>query len=154
MADNDPHFTSDAHEFGLPTATQPKSPPLAFAKTSNDALAPLISHSTYPASSQTTDLGTSSGHSPMDRIGSPGSDKLGLDVVIEQQVMAIQLLHDAFAAERQSWTLERDSLHQRIAALESLLRSGNHYRYVDFSRKEMWQWRLRDLSSIFRCAFD
>ncbi len=49
-------------------------------------------------------------------------------VIVDQQASAIQLLHDAFAAERQAWSLERERLYFRIANLEKLLRTGNGYR--------------------------
>lgn len=51
-----------------------------------------------------------------------------LQVIVDQQANAIQLLHEAFAAERQVWSLEKDRLYQRIASLEQLLKTRDHYR--------------------------
>jgi hypothetical protein len=51
-------------------------------------------------------------------------------MIIDQQNHAISLLHDAFAAERQVWGMEKERLYQRIANLERLLKSGNHHRLV------------------------
>lgn len=55
-------------------------------------------------------------------------DGPALQTIVDQQANAIQLLHDAFAAERQVWSLERGSLYQRIAKLEQLLKNRDHYR--------------------------
>ena len=52
-----------------------------------------------------------------------------LQVIVDQQASALQLLHDAFAAERQVWSLEKDRLYNRIASLERLLKTRDHYRY-------------------------
>lgn len=66
----------------------------------------------------------------MDRL-SPGSgSKQHLQLIVDQQSNAIQLLHEAFAAERQVWSLEKERLYQRIANLERLLKTGDHYRLV------------------------
>jgi hypothetical protein len=102
-----------------------KSPPLAFEKTSNDSLAPLTS----PTRSRLGQLDNIARSPTMGRL-SPLQEGEGLDlqVVIDQQASAIQLLHDAFAAERQAWSLERERLHYRIANLEKLLRTGDGYR--------------------------
>lgn len=54
-------------------------------------------------------------------------DEQDLQVIVDQQAAAIQLLHDAFAAERQAWSLEKDRLHNRIASLEKLLKMGDGY---------------------------
>lgn len=103
-----------------------KSPPLAFEPTPNDALAPLTS----PPRSRMGQLDNISISSPtMGRL-SPlqAGDAQDLQVVIDQQASAIRLLHDAFAAERQAWSLERERLHHRIACLERLLKSADGYR--------------------------
>lgn len=55
-------------------------------------------------------------------------DEPALQAIVDQQANAIQLLHDAFAAERQVWSLERGSLYQRIAKLEQLLKNRDHHR--------------------------
>lgn len=52
-----------------------------------------------------------------------------LQVIVDQQANAIQLLHNAFAAERQVWVLEKERLYQRIDRLEQLLKNRDHYRY-------------------------
>jgi len=57
----------------------------------------------------------------------PTGTELDLQAIIDQQANALQLLHMAFAAERQAWSLERERMHQRIASLESLLRNGDHH---------------------------
>lgn len=103
-----------------------KSPPLAFEKTPNDALLPP------------TDTGNPTGGSlagsPSNNMGrasplSPGSmHEQHLQILVDQQANAIQLLHEAFGAERQAWVLEKERLYQRIASLEQLLKSGDHYR--------------------------
>lgn len=131
----------DASSFPGPTGTTPsvgelsaafakhkraKSPPLAFEKTSNDSLAPLASshqdsHSLGGGIGQATDMGR---HGPSQTNG----DSQDLQVVVDQQASAIQLLHDAFEAERKSWNLERDRLYLRIANLEKLLKTGDGYR--------------------------
>lgn len=103
-----------------------KSPPLAFAKTSNDSLAPLTSPSSQTA--PITDSASTLSHI-MGRLSParPGEEP-DLQVVVDQQAAAIQLLHDAFAAERQAWSLEKERLYQRIASLEKLLKTGDGYR--------------------------
>lgn len=114
----------------LAAQKRPKSPPLAFEKTPNDALAPLISppsdakpsyrnfHVTSPPSKGT-----------MGRLH-PSEQQEDLQVVVDQQASAISLLHDAFAAERQAWSLERERLYGRIARLEALVRRGEGHRYA------------------------
>lgn len=105
-----------------------KSPPLAFEKTPNDTLAPLTSP-TRPQS--TSILGAALSSPTMGRLNSPPpGDQQDLQVIVDQQTSAIQLLHDAFAAERQVWSLERERLYYRIASLEKLLRTGDGYRWV------------------------
>ena len=51
-----------------------------------------------------------------------------LQILVDQQASALQLLHEAFGAERQAWGLEKERLYQRIASLEQLLKSGDHWR--------------------------
>ena len=103
-----------------------KSPPLAFEKTPNDTLAPLTS----PLRLQSRAVESEALRSPtMGRLNSPPpADQLDLQVIVDQQASAIQLLHDAFAAERQAWSLERERFYYRIASLEKLLRTGDGYR--------------------------
>jgi hypothetical protein len=103
-----------------------KSPPLAFEKTPNDSLAPLTS----PTRSRIGQLDNISLSSPTMGRFSPlqSADAQDLQVVVDQQASAIQLLHDAFAAERQAWSLERERLHYRIASLEKLLKTADGHR--------------------------
>ncbi|GAB7360324.1 hypothetical protein MBLNU230_g8080t1 [Neophaeotheca triangularis] len=105
---------------------RPKSPPLAFEPTSNDALAPLISpppQSTTFASPPTSAMGRNS---------PPLGEGQDLQVIVDQQYNAITRLHEAFAAERQCWALEKERLHQRIGGLERLLRQrDNGHRYTE-----------------------
>jgi hypothetical protein len=105
------------------------SPPLAFAPTSNDSLAPLISPSSL--ASQRRDRNSFSSPSPQHSaiMGLQSPQEQDLQVIVDQQSSAIQLLHEAFAAERQVWSLEKDRLYQRIASLEQLLKNRDHYRY-------------------------
>ncbi|KAK3702212.1 hypothetical protein LTR37_015044 [Vermiconidia calcicola] len=100
-----------------------KSPPLAFEKTSNDALAPRI---TSPSQGEIgSGAAVPSPSAIMGRLDTHLSE--GLQIIIDQQANAINKLHDAFAAERQTWTLEKERLYQRIAKLERLLKSGDGY---------------------------
>ena len=105
-----------------------KSPPLAFDRTPNDALAPLTSPS--PSRTARVDLTSPrSGSAVMGRLGlGEAGEQQDLQVVLDQQASAIQLLHDAFAAERQAWSLEREGLYSRIGRLEGLVRRGEGYR--------------------------
>lgn len=66
----------------------------------------------------------------MGRLSPPpiASEAQDLQIIIDQQASAIQLLHDAFAAERQAWNSEKERLYTRIASLEKLLRVGDGYR--------------------------
>ncbi|RMX98075.1 hypothetical protein D0867_12564 [Hortaea werneckii] len=109
-----------------PAAPTRKSPPLAFAPTSNDALAPRIppfqNLDTAPLESHSDSRSTMGLASPQAQ-----GDEPALQIIVDQQANAIQLLHDAFAAERQVWSLERGSLYQRIAKLEQLLKNRDHY---------------------------
>lgn len=116
--------TSSSSSFSPPLAEAPpapkraKSPPLAFEKTSNDALAPLISP---PHAFQHPDPF----FSPPSHIMSPNGSALGgspdLQALVHKQSAAIAQLHSAFAAEREAWSCERESLYQRISSLEKLL---------------------------------
>lgn len=108
-----------------PDLTRPKSPPLAFDKSPHDALVPPSDTSSAGSTSsvdRSSNMGRRSPTAP------PTEHGAHLQVLVDQQASAIQLLHDAFAAERQAWSLERERLFQRIAGLEQLLKSGNHYR--------------------------
>jgi hypothetical protein len=58
----------------------------------------------------------------------PDGDAQELQGIVDQQASAIQLLHDAFAAERHAWNRERERLYYRIASLEKLLRNADGYR--------------------------
>ncbi|KAK4546550.1 hypothetical protein LTR36_001767 [Oleoguttula mirabilis] len=53
--------------------------------------------------------------------------ELALQLIVDQQAYAIQTLHEAFAAERMAWSLEKNRLYQRIASLEQLLKTSDHY---------------------------
>ncbi|KAF2719555.1 hypothetical protein K431DRAFT_228490 [Polychaeton citri CBS 116435] len=101
---------------------RPKSPPLAFEPTPNDSLAPLRS-----PQNQEPNMSPSIGFAGFKSPPIEAGDGQGLQVIIDQQSAAIRLLHDAFAAERQVWNLEKERLHQRIASLEKLLKTGNGY---------------------------
>ena len=113
-------------------AKPPRSPPMAFQITSNDSLyAPV--RPTQPA--------------PMPHFYSPEyvtspvtRQKLDYDVAdplqkelqtqIRKQGDALRLQHQAFAAERECWDLERDRLYCRVEALEGLLKAANGHRSV------------------------
>lgn len=121
-----PGTTPSVGELSADFAKQkrPKSPPLAFEKTSNDSLAPLTASQSSPPEGDADPLSSVMGRFSPPRAGSEHE----WQVVVDQQAAAIQLLHDAFAAERQCWSLEKDRLYQRIAKLERLLRAGDGYR--------------------------
>ncbi|TKA29761.1 hypothetical protein B0A50_03124 [Salinomyces thailandicus] len=105
-----------------------KSPPLAFAPTSNDSLAPLISPGVDVYTNISALRSRSRSPSPMGHMSPPApGEELGLQVIVDQQAHAIQLLHEAFGAERQVWCSEKIQLHQRIAKLEQLLNNRHHY---------------------------
>lgn len=113
----------------LPAAKRAKSPPLAFEKTSNDALvAPIASP---PLALQNTDPFLSPSGRIMSPNGSIFGDSPDLQAIIQKQAAAITKLHSAFAAEREAWTCERESLYLRISSLEKLLMSNSGHRYVD-----------------------
>ena len=103
-----------------------KSPPLAFEKTPNDSLLPL--NTPPPLDSEPAADGVNSPSQAMGRLSPFSGGTLDLQAIVDQQTNAIQLLHEAFAAERQVWSLEKDRLYQRIASLETLLKSGDHWR--------------------------
>lgn len=113
---------------------RPKSPPLAFERTSNDALIPPTqnrrSRSTSPSSRSNSNSNLNMGRaSPL----SPASNVGLLHVIVDQQHETIQGLHDAFAKERHTWGLERQHLLERVAQLEQLLKSDDHWRYCSMS---------------------
>ncbi|KAF2768133.1 hypothetical protein EJ03DRAFT_251053, partial [Teratosphaeria nubilosa] len=93
------------------------SPPLAFAPTANDSLGTGLWPTSRPSppSPSTAMMGL---RSPQER---------DMQVIVDQQNKALELLHEAFAAERQVWSLEKDRLYQRIASLEQLLRNRDHH---------------------------
>lgn len=100
-----------------------KSPPLAFEETPNDSLYPLV-----PGHSHNS--GTTS--PAKQRVGDTQSDDMiDLHSLVRQQASAIDLLHNAFGAERQAWIMEREKLYLRIAKLERLLNAGNGHRQVN-----------------------
>ncbi|TKA65164.1 hypothetical protein B0A55_09664 [Friedmanniomyces simplex] len=61
-----------------------------------------------------------------------GEGEMDLQVIVDQQANALQLLHEAFAAERQVWSLEKERMYQRIASLEQLLKTRDHHSLVSF----------------------
>lgn len=97
----------------------PRSPPLAFEPTPNDALAaPLSPPHDYLVDSLAV--------SPsMDKQNPLSDDERKLQVIVEKQARLIESLHETFADERKIWGLERERLHQRIARLEGLLKHGD-----------------------------
>jgi hypothetical protein len=101
-----------------------KSPPLAFEPTPNDALAARI-----PQSNSHSNI-TSPPRASSD-MGPPQAshDPQQLQIVIDQQAAALQMFHNAHAAEREAWYSERDRLYARIASLEKLLRAREGHRY-------------------------
>ena len=123
-----PDTTPSIGELSAQFAKQkrPRSPPLAFEPTPNDSLAPLSSP-TRPDLGRLDRLSISS--PTMGRLSPGHADEMqDLQLVIDQQASALQLLHDAFAAERRSWSLERERLHDRIASLEKLLKNADGHR--------------------------
>ncbi|KAF2215523.1 hypothetical protein CERZMDRAFT_110172 [Cercospora zeae-maydis SCOH1-5] len=108
------------------TAQQPvrsKSPPLAFAPSSNDSLfartSPPHAHAANPQSSPSQSI--------MGRFSPPSESPLALQAIIDKQAEALRQLHKAFQAERESWDLERQRFFERICSLEQLLKSGEHH---------------------------
>nr|POE79537.1 hypothetical protein CFP56_07602 [Quercus suber] len=122
--------TNAAPDPGPAELTRPKSPPLAFQKTSNDSLAHLaLPESSSRRYSIDDNNDTSDALSPTSNLGIMGrSVSHQLQVIVDQQASAIHLLHQAFAAERKVWDLERESLMLRITNLEQLLKTGDHHR--------------------------
>ncbi|KAK5108771.1 hypothetical protein LTR62_007831 [Meristemomyces frigidus] len=109
-----------------PTDSIPKSPPLAFSRTSNDSLAPFTS---IPLQSQRSTQSESDLSSPRSRsaLSIMGLTESDLQKVVDQQSSAIDRLHDAFGAERQAWVSEKAWLYQRISSLEQLLKTRDHH---------------------------
>ncbi|KAK5133227.1 hypothetical protein LTR08_008062 [Meristemomyces frigidus] len=110
-----------------PAAGFAKSPPLAFAPTSNDSLLsrlspPYADTNTSPLSLPSPSRHTMGLTSPQ----APGSEQ-DLQLIVDQQANALHLLHDAFAAERRVWSMEKGRLYSRIASLEQLLKTRDHY---------------------------
>lgn len=115
----------------LTDAPQPskraKSPPMAFEPTPNDALASTISP---PFGYNPTDPFLSPNGRIMSPNGSLFGDSPDLQAIIHKQSTAMSQLHSAFAAEREAWSYERESLYQRISSLEKLLITNSGHRYV------------------------
>jgi len=124
-----PSATSPPHA-ETPPALAPKrakSPPMAFERTSNDALAPRIS-----PPFQNIDPFTSASSHIMSPNGSAYTGSPDLQALVHKQANAIQQLHLAFAAEREAWQYERENLYQRISSLEKLLVTNSGHRCVQF----------------------
>lgn len=127
-------FATASSAFSPPLAETPpvpkraKSPPMAFERTSNDALAPIISppFDNY----QNVDPFLSFSSRVMSPNGSMYGDSPDLQAIVHKQSKAMAQLHLAFAAEREAWSLERDSLYQRISSLEKLLITNSGHRCV------------------------
>lgn len=100
---------------------------MAFERTSNDALAPLISP---PFSYNNIDPFTSTSSRVMSPNGSAYSGSPDLQALVHKQANAMSQLHLAFAAEREAWSCERENLYQRIRSLEKLITTNNGHRYV------------------------
>ncbi|KAK6440974.1 hypothetical protein LTR95_002797 [Oleoguttula sp. CCFEE 5521] len=105
----------------LPERSQPKSPPLAFEKTPNDSLAP----STALNNNLEDDIGFSNTTFNMGSFGKAFTPSPSLQTVVDKQARALHQLHLAFAAEREAWLCERESMQQRISSLERLLSVNN-----------------------------
>ncbi|KAH9823658.1 hypothetical protein Tdes44962_MAKER04620, partial [Teratosphaeria destructans] len=122
-----------------PASLRAPSPPLAFAPTSNDSLGTgLLSPTPITTTTDTVTpitTTTTTRHSPpfpsaamMGLLGTGSSpQERDMQVIVDQQNKALELLHEAFAAERQVWSLEKDRLYHRIASLEQLLRNKDHH---------------------------
>ena len=98
---------------------------MAFERTSNDALAPRIS-----PPFQNIDPFTSTSSRVMSPNGSAFTGSPDLQALVHKQANAISQLHLAFAAERDSWSYERENLYQRISSLEKLLNTNSGHRCV------------------------
>ena len=110
---------------------RPKSPPLAFAMTPNDMLhtPKANTHASDPFYRSIDYITSTPGSRSIDlEIQSPL--ELDLEGQLSKQTEALRLQHQAFAVERECWEMERDRLHRRIAALETLLKSPRGCRSV------------------------
>lgn len=123
------------------TSRPPKSPPLAFSKTSNDSLyapihAPSPQHP-HPQQHHHHPQLSPPNHSPspagMGLASPPTSGERELQVIVDRQSNALSKMYEAFQAERDCWLLEKRRLHGRIGALEQLLKTGDHWRYISSS---------------------
>ncbi|PSK34939.1 hypothetical protein B9Z65_1522 [Elsinoe australis] len=123
---------SQDNEPPLLMPNRPKSPPLAFQMTSNDALV-APSQPTFPSQMpfHAPDYLTSSSatfKSDPYEISSPMEQDLHGQV--RKQAEALRLQHQAFVVERECWEMERERLYKRIASLEGLLKSPKGHRSV------------------------
>jgi hypothetical protein len=109
-----------------PAPKRAKSPPMAFERTSNDALAPLVSPPFYSG----IDPFLSTSSRTMSPNGSPYGSDPGLQALVHKQAQAMNQLHSAFAVEREVWTMEKAHLYQRISSLEKLLNTNSGHRCV------------------------
>ncbi|PPJ50295.1 hypothetical protein CBER1_04908 [Cercospora berteroae] len=102
---------------------RPKSPPLAFAPSSNDS---LFARNSSPHA-LTANHATSPSQSIMGRLSPLSESPLALQAIVDKQAEALSQLHKAFQAERESWDLERQRFFDRICSLEQLLKNGEHH---------------------------
>jgi hypothetical protein len=109
-----------------PAPKRAKSPPMAFERTSNDALAPRISPPFYSG----IDPFLSNSSRTMSPNGSPYGSDPGLQALVHKQAQAMDQLHSAFAMEREVWTMEKAHLYERISNLEKLLNTNSGHRCV------------------------
>lgn len=112
-----------------PAPKRAKSPPMAFERTSNDALAPRISppfsyHNIDPFTS------TSSSTHIMSPNGSAYTGSPDLQALVNKQANFIAHLHLTSDMERDLWRHEKEALHQRINQLEKLISTNNGHRCV------------------------
>jgi hypothetical protein len=118
-----------------PVPKRTKSPPMAFERTSNDALAPRISP---PFDYHNIDPFLDTSSRIMSPIGSPSSDLRALvhkqSEALDHAHKAFAVAHSAFAVEREAWRIEKDGLYARIASFEQLLATNGGHRCVKFSR--------------------
>lgn len=112
-----------------PAPKRAKSAPMAFERTSNDALAPFISP---PLSFHNIDPFVSTSSRAMSPNGSAYGGSPDLQALVHKQAKAMSQLHSAFAAEREAWSYERENLYQRISSLEKLLITNSGHRCVCF----------------------
>ena len=109
----------------------PKSPPMAFQMTSNDALAaPVNPNQSSHMALQSPDYLFSPGTQQKLDYETEDPMQQELQAQIEKQAKALRLQHEAFVIERECWDLERDRLYRRVAALESLLKATSGHRSV------------------------